>query len=266
MEPFIKVFNFFIHPDPTNATELLFVSVVYLILVAYVLQVLWSVLRLLKLTFFETFFASRARPFAVPNPKGEKRILIAGDSTAVGAGAAKPEDTIAGRLAHDFPQADIVNIGINGARTKDALRAFKTVVGQKFELAIVSIGGNDIWHFTRIEKLEQDLHALLQTAKSVAKGPVILLLYNNIGSSPIFPAFMRRRLKRRGDLVQELFRFVSQQEEVPCIELFSKEEDNPFINEPHRFFSPDGVHPSSDGYRLWYNRMWRLLVARGYTF
>src|SRR3989338_7153591 len=107
MEQFTAIIDFFIHPDPTNAIELLLVGAVYLIFAAYLLQILWSTVRLLKLTFFETFFASRARPFAVPNPKGEKRILIAGDSTAVGAGAAKPEDTIAGRLAHDFPQADI---------------------------------------------------------------------------------------------------------------------------------------------------------------
>jgi lysophospholipase L1-like esterase len=261
-----NIIDFFVHPNPGNGFELLLLGIVYLSIAGYVFFVLRATWRLLKFTFFETFVASYTHPFAAPHPTGEKRILILGDSTAVGAGASAPEDTIAGRLAHDFPKADIVNLGINGSRTKDVLRALKAVADQRFELVIASVGGNDIWHFGSLLKLERNLHALLQAAKAVASGPVILLLYNNIGSSPIFPSFMRQPLKRRGVLIQELFRSVAGKENVPCIELFSNDEDNPFLHEPNRFFSPDGVHPSSEGYRLWYHRMWRLLVARGYKF
>lgn len=42
------------------------------------------------------------------------RILVAGDSTGVGTGADSPDDSIAGRIGSDYPEADIVNISENG--------------------------------------------------------------------------------------------------------------------------------------------------------
>ena len=260
------VIIFFTTPQTGNDLQLLAIIVVFGTLGTYLVIIIVAILRLLKLVFVETAISRWAKPFVAPGKPGAKRILIVGDSTAVGAGAKKPEDTIAGHLAHDYPQADIANIGINGARTKLALKAMNAVAGQQFELVIVSVGGNDIWHFTSLYKLERDLAALLAKAKAVATGPVILLLYNNIGSSPIFPRFMRRSLKERGEEVHALFRRVAELQNIPCIELFSNENDNPFLNQPERFFSADGVHPSSEGYALWYSRMWRLLLARGYVF
>lgn len=261
-----SIISFLSYSRPTDALELLFWATLSGVLLWYLARILHGISRLFKLTFFETFIASQARPFNVLNLKeGAKRILLVGDSTAVGAGASLKEETIAGRLAHDFPHAGIVNLGIHGARTKDVLRSLQAVTGERFQLTILSVGGNDIWHFTPLKRLERTLRELIQRAKTVSDGPVFVLLYNNIGSSPIFPAFIRGPLMRRGELVQGLFHDVTKQEKVDCIELFAKEEDNPFIKNPNYLFAPDGIHPSSEGYRLWYNRMWRLLVNQGYA-
>jgi hypothetical protein len=44
-------------------------------------------------------------------------VLVIGDSLALGTGAARPEDSIAGLLARQSPHASIVNRACNGART-----------------------------------------------------------------------------------------------------------------------------------------------------
>ena len=48
------------------------------------------------------------------------RVLVVGDSTGVGTGAARPEDSIAGRLADAYPDVTIVNRARNGAKTLTA--------------------------------------------------------------------------------------------------------------------------------------------------
>jgi hypothetical protein len=67
-----------------------------------------------------------------------KKVLILGDSTAVGAGA-NPEETIGGRLSKKF-NVDVINLGVNGAQTKDVVSQIKTVSEQKFYLTIIHIG------------------------------------------------------------------------------------------------------------------------------
>src|SRR5277367_6022713 len=65
----------------------------------------------------------RARTLAAQGRRYERRlaskglaVLILGDSTGVGVGASMPEESIAGLLAADYPQADVVNISESGAR------------------------------------------------------------------------------------------------------------------------------------------------------
>ena len=225
-----------------------------------------SVYRLMRLALFDTFIAPWSKPLSVKDRPGGKRLLILGDSTAVGTGAHRPEETIAGRLAHDFPQAEIINLGANGARTRDALKAIASMEGEHFDMLVLSVGGNDVWHFTSLKKLKRDLRDLLEKAKKISSGRVVVLVYNNIGAAPIFPNFMRSLLFARGVKVHEIFHEVGKETGSLCVDLFATKEDNPFLHDPHMLFAPDGVHPSGEGYRLWYNRMWRLLVSNGYTF
>ena len=70
----------------------------------------------------------RARSFAGAGRRFERRLsarraamLILGDSTGVGVGATLPEESIAGLLAADYPDADIVNVAVSGTRVADAI-------------------------------------------------------------------------------------------------------------------------------------------------
>jgi len=97
------------------------------------------------------------------------RILVIGDSTAVGTGATTPQDSTAGLLGRDYPAAEIINRGVNGSRVADLTTRFAEFTNDEFDVVLVQIGGNDIVRFTDYAALEQNLHTVLAEAQRVGK-------------------------------------------------------------------------------------------------
>lgn len=207
----------------------------------------------------------KIKNYVLKNPNG-KRILIVGDSTAVGKGAKLAEDTIAGKLGHDFPNSEIINLGVNGCLMSDVIRQLNSVKGQKFDIVIISAGGNDIVHFTKLKRLAKNLITVLDQAIEISNHRVLLLLYSNIGYAPIFPSYIKWLLKRRTNKIHEIFQNISYSIKVPCIKLFIDPKDNEMtLKERKKLFAADMIHPSSEGYRLWYNHMWKAMIEQGYV-
>ena len=194
-------------------------------------------------------------------PTQNEKILILGDSTAYGTGASRQEDTIAGRLARDFPKSQVINLSKNGALIKDLKNQIKSIQGQTFSMIIISCGGNDVWHLTRIQTILDDLKFVFSELEGNApKGKIIFLLYNNIASAPLFPSLVQYFLKKHSAKVQKAIQTAAAVPHVRIIELFVNDTYNPFLKNPEILFAKDGIHPSSRGHELWYNRMWRQLV------
>jgi len=232
------------------------------------LLVFQAVRMLFKLTLNKIYGIS-TKPFSTNNIDFKRRVLVLGDSTAVGTGASRPEDTISGRFARDYPDSQILNMAENGGLVRDVCGQIDKVSEQVFDLVILSVGGNDVWHLTRLSKIKDHLNNVLPKLVAMSNGRVIFLIYNNIGSAPIFPFVMRGFLKRRCIKIQNVIKEVSYKNKVPTIDLFSDDSGrNPFLDDSvnAELFAPDGIHPSSEGYKLWYNRMWRKMTESGYRY
>ncbi len=194
------------------------------------------------------------------------RILIAGDSTAVGTGAKSQEHTLAGFLAHDFPKVNIENVAVNGARTHSIVHQLTRAEGKEYDMIMISTGGNDIWTFTPLSKLRDDLTRVISKAKKMSNHKVIIIFFGNEGSAPFFPFLLRSFLMWRTKKVHRLFFEVTHREEVPLIQLFTEPKGNPFVHNPETFFAADGLHPNDAGYWEWYKKLWSLMVAGNYPF
>ncbi len=189
------------------------------------------------------------------NEDKEKKILIVGDSTAFGTGAATVNESLAGRFAHDFPQVEIHNFAVNGSVTADVLNQLSHVQQNvTYNLTILSTGGNDVWHFTPIKKLEQDLRKVLTEIQKITGNNIALIIYNNIASGPVFPIIVRSLLLRRTNTINKLFMRVAEEMQVEAVPIFLDGESC----DP-TFFAADGLHPSSTGYGIMYTRLWSTL-------
>lgn len=230
-----------------------------------------SLVRLCRMLWYlshEWVFFSHKVYYASPG-KGGQRILIIGDSTAYGRGASRPEDTLAGRFGHDFPAAEIVNKAVNGSGVKEALKQIRQTTGV-FDLIVISTGGNDVWSFRSVFSVGTALKTLVSEAVARSNHQVVLLFYTNFNIISIFPKMLQSTLAHRSRQFYTLFESVAAMYQVPLVDLFTtfKSEDIFSLkaaSERNRYVAPDKMHPNSEGYRLWYNRLWKEMLANHLT-
>ena len=192
-----------------------------------------------------------ARAYQRIKPEAKLKILFIGDSTAVGTGAKDPRDSVAGRFGQDFPQAQIINLGINGEVTHQLAQAFNP---QKFgacDLIVVQIGGNDILRFTNLANLEKDIDQLLAKVSRLSR-KIVLLHSGNVGLAPFFPWYLEGPWRNRSLEVRSLFRKYAARHHAAYVNLFTERQNDFFLTDIHKYYSPDMLHPSGEGYGLWY--------------
>jgi len=97
-------------------------------------------------------------------------VLILGDSTGVGVGATRPEESVAGLFAADYPEADIVNVAASGARVTDAITQVRrcSEAGLCFDLALLHVGGVDVVADTPLRRLADDCDILMRELGRIA--------------------------------------------------------------------------------------------------
>ena len=208
-----------------------------------------------------TAIAAQDNPFSQTYPEARERILIIGDSTAVGVGAYIPKETIAGMLATDFPDADIVNKGVSGSRVADVRAQLDAVEGH-FDMIVMQAGANDIVFMSNPEDVEKDLADVMDTA--LARSPHVIVI-SSIDASviPLLPKIASLFLAERSAQLLPDIKTVVEEKGGIFVDFYKSDEERAFAEQPEVLFSADGFHPSSDGYRLAYERIRKDLLTRG---
>ncbi len=258
IEQYLLSFNEWLRLLPDDAVKIYIINAFIIYIVLHALRMVAILVKNKQLAFKSERWNS--------TEAGTVKILILGDSTAVGTGASSAKDSIAGRLAKDFPRSEIRNLGKNGGLISDVKTQIMSVAHERFDLIIISAGGNDAWSFTSLKSIDNNLTTVFSIAKEISAGKVFFLVYNNLGDAPIFPKIIRLFLRIRTTKIQHQILDTATRLNVPIINLFTDTKNNPFTQSPKTLFAADGIHPSSEGYRLWYNRMWREMIQMGYHF
>ena len=198
-------------------------------------------------------FAAEGRRYQRRVPAPVLRILILGDSTGVGIGAARPEDTIAGLLAAEFPQADIVNVSQSGARVSHVARQARRCIrlGWHFDLALAHVGGNDVLRATPIDRLVIASQHLMTELTRLADRTVWLGPLD-IGLAPLFPPPYSWLLAARSHAAARVFAACAQAHGAQFIDFCTSDHSDHFLRERRASFAVDGLHPSSSAYRYGY--------------
>lgn len=186
---------------------------------------------------------------------GIPRILVLGDSTAVGTGTQDPRGSVAGRFGQDYPNAEIVNLSINGLEAAQLDANFPSYPAKYFDLVLLQIGANDVIQRTPLPEFASSLESIFKKANHIGTN-VVALHGGNIGLAPIFSAWPINRYFRFKSLqLRSVYKDIAAQHNVLYIDLFQKEKDDVFIRDIQKFYAADGIHLTEAGYGQWYERI-----------
>lgn len=240
----------------------------WVILIIVVLLIL-----LIKFDFFRIFLYIQrmigiygvSKKFERRKKNAKRRILILGDSTGFGFGLRDPSNSIAGRLARDFPRADVVNESILGLKTSGLERGFKPKKGEMFDLVVIMIGGNDIMRFADLEESGGNLEKVVERAKRISKR-VVLLPPGNVGIAPIFSFVLSRIYTRRTRRMRKIFMRICGEKRVLFVDLFKERREDMSLKNIKKYYVSDYVHPSDFAYGIWYKELKKVLRNDGFEF
>ncbi|MEO7912542.1 MAG: GDSL-type esterase/lipase family protein [Roseiflexaceae bacterium] len=195
--------------------------------------------------------AQVSEPFTVRPPAATARLLVVGDSTGVGTGASTARHSLAGRIAAEHPHLEIINRAEDGARFADVVRQLDAAPATRFDMVLIQAGGNDVIRFTGADTLRAQIDEALRLAGAKAT-MVIVMPSGNVGNAPFFFAPLSWIMTSRSRGLHAMVRASAAASGAVYVNLFNEAADDPFVREPQRLHAADGLHPSDEGYALWY--------------
>ena len=144
-------------------------------------------------------------------------------------------------------EMEFMNLGISANRTSHLVERLQSdFVDIDPDLVILLIGVNDVWHHydaknvqTTAEQFESNLRTVLEAIRSTGAKLVMLEPYMMYGSDK---DFMYEELDEKIRIERKLAHEYADAY-VPLHAIFASET----IRKPYTAFSPDGVHPNTDG-------------------
>ena len=189
-----------------------------------------------------------AGTLAGPNPL---RLLVLGDSTAAGVGAATQDDALPGNLAralgeHTGRGVQWRAIGENGATSRDLIeRYLDEATSESFDVVFLTIGANDALGLRSRGAFARDMRTLLSRLRAASPEATIL-----VSSLPAFFRFellpnpLRYNLYLHSSSLEDAARAIVAG--LPGIHM-----SPPPPPYTEGFFATDLFHPSDIGYRDW---------------
>lgn len=179
------------------------------------------------------------------------RLVVVGDSTAVGCGVTDFADSLPGRMAHHLAAhtnraVEYRAIGENGARTDEFIRDYLAdAVTHLADLIYVTLGANDTLAFRSRTAVARDLLRIVTTLR--AANPTAHI---EVSCLPAFYRFallpepLRSGLYRHSQAIERTAR--------PLVDAL----DRASMNRPpspygEGFFAADLFHPGAVGYERW---------------
>lgn len=192
-------------------------------------------------------------PFAKVGQDTGNAILVLGDSTAVGIGATRPEDSVAGRVSEYLAADSVENYAVSGALTKELNAQRERAQLSQYRLILIQTGGNDIIRFTSAKRAGEDLRRVIRNLPKAEK--TVIISAGDVGGATLFPWPVRPFHTRLNNQYHETFSRVAEEEGVTYVNFGNSPATKQINKEPKVYLAADGLHPSSEGYRLWFEEI-----------
>jgi lysophospholipase L1-like esterase len=205
------------------------------------------------------------RPGALP-----LRLVLLGDSSALGVGVQRVSDTVGGQLAHllsadDGPggstarEVRLSSVGVSGSRSTDlATQVARALLGEHPDVAVILIGANDATGLRRPGEAAAYLGAAVRRLRD-ARVEVV------VGTCPDLGA-VRAMAQPLRQVVGWLGRRTARAQAAAVLDAGGAVVDlaaeaGPVFRADEGTLCHDGYHPSADGYRVWAHALLPAVAA-----
>ena len=182
-----------------------------------------------------------------------RTLLVVGDSTAVGTGASRPEESMVGLIGQAHPDWRIDNRAVNGARFADVVAQLQAAP-PGYDLVLVLAGGNDVIRFTGQDTLRAQLEEAATLAQQRGR-TVVLMPPGNVGHAPFFLPPVSWLMGEGSQRLHTVVQQVATAQKVRYVRLLKPKESDPFVAQSDLLHAADGLHPSSAGYQQWFEEL-----------
>jgi lysophospholipase L1-like esterase len=196
--------------------------------------------------------ARQSEPFSQTPASPALRMLIVGDSTAVGTGASSPEHSVAGLMARDHPRLLIDNRAQDGARFEQVQAQLAGASG-RFDIVLIQAGGNDVIRLRSQDALKADIERVADLASERAS-VVVVMPAGNVGNAPFFFAPWSWWMTQRARMLHRHVAQAATRTGAIYVNMFRERADDPFVATPS-LNAVDGLHPSDSGYVVWWQAL-----------
>jgi lysophospholipase L1-like esterase len=181
------------------------------------------------------------------------RLLVVGDSTAVGTGASSPAGSVAGLLGSRYPKLWVDNGARDGAKFDEVPAQVATANNAEgYDVVLICAGGNDVMRGTDIHALRAAVERSFFVAKAALKagGLVLVQPAGNVGNAPFFWPPVSGLMSRRSRDFHAMVQTAAARHGVRYVGLYKDKAQDPFAqrNDLH---AADGLHPNDAGYAVW---------------
>jgi acyl-CoA thioesterase I len=181
-----------------------------------------------------------------------------GDSTGVGVGARRGGGYVARlfeRIERVRAGSSVKNFCVSGAETADVLRGQLTRLdATRPTLITLGIGINDVSHGIAPEQFARNYEEIVSRLKSRTDAPIVVTNIPDISTAPRVPVFLHDQVQARIRLFNEHIAEIARRHELLLVDTYDMSRE--VIPAHPEFFSPDGFHPSDEGYEYWAKMMW----------
>jgi lysophospholipase L1-like esterase len=216
-------------------------------------------LNLLVGLFVSQSLIQSAQPFTLASGTAPS-MLVLGDSTAVGVGASFPSESVAGRIATALHLKTVENYAVSGARITDIPQQIERAQADSYDFILVMVGANDIIRFVKAETAEQSLKDVLKILPQAST--TILTTAGNMGAVALLPPFLKKKYTALTLEYHGFYKKLAENNGSIFVNMYEPIETDPFSLEPSVYLARDSFHPSSEGYRLWAERILNALSVK----
>lgn len=181
----------------------------------------------------------------------ELRLMVAGDSVALGLGASSVENTFAYKVAEKLGENRRVvykNIAEEGAQTKDVInKQLSEITAFNPDIVIMTIGGNDVVRLKSEKKTLERYKIIIDEMKDSTNATIYIANIPNFEGIEPLPIWHINLINKRAEEINAGIPSL-EEERVKIIDVHEKWNDIPKVKEA---LSADRFHANDYGYTFW---------------